>query len=216
MSGIILTVLPPTTYTFSSLQGASATQFLTLAEHIDVSQFESGILQVRLHAATNTQDTINVAVLPDGYTPDDPNPGSGSTMGWDAIPFAQVIAICNVAIGTSPTVPSFLTAAFTAPFPDLVRIGLLCQRGAGAASTTFVRISVDLALKTGDDAAPMLPRTPGAYIGYLPATLPGRDLRAPPRATMGRPGPKLSGPSLAPASPTGLSAPLQRPCDRCQ
>jgi len=208
MSGIVLSVIPPTTFSFSGAQ-ASAIMVVPIASRIDLSGFETGALQVRLHTNSSVAqaDTIAINVFPDGYTPDDPGTP------WDTLA-ANAIQSVNFS-GPAPGPPLYQAAALIAPFPNLARINLVCTK-AGVTGTSIWRLSIDLMLRTGDDAGPMLPRSPGAYVGYLPAGLAQGQRRAGPGGAL-----PVAGPPVLPASPrlppnaTGMATPNPKPGCNC-
>ena len=161
MSGILLTVIPPTTYSFSPLVSSTFAVKMPIASRIDVLGYESGSLVVRAHAMnlpdSGGGDTLNVRVLADGWNCDDPG-----------VDFGQSGALLASTLFTSPlTTPSFNVSALS-PLPALIRLELIGARSTASAATMTVRLSIELSLKTGNDAPIMLPRSPGAYVGYLP------------------------------------------------
>lgn len=71
MSGVLLELLPKRVFTFSTI-AVGTSEAVTVAEHIDVSEYTDCILGVRSHAADFSGGTIVVQLFWDGATEDDP------------------------------------------------------------------------------------------------------------------------------------------------
>lgn len=166
MSGMLITVLPPTIFDFSSLiltNGAYVS--FPIAQRIDTAGYESGFLQVRIHPnGSNTidraNDSIKVVVTPHGYTPDDPGTDFGSVT-----PNTPTLAV--VPLANSYTSPDFQVMAIgTTGFGGLLKVSVIGARGQTASGNIIAKLSIDLALKTGGDARAMAARMPGCFTGY--------------------------------------------------
>ncbi len=73
MAGQTIRLIDMTSYDFSQI-AASSTGEINVAEHIDVSQWKSATLMIRVHSATVAEQsaTFKVEAFADGYTHEDP------------------------------------------------------------------------------------------------------------------------------------------------
>ncbi|MFI5300020.1 MAG: hypothetical protein ACHREM_18185 [Polyangiales bacterium] len=168
MAGYVLLVTPPTLIDIGSILATTGTNGynLTLARRIDTSQAEEVALGVRVHSlafGTGTT-TINCYLAQDGYTSEDPQSEYGPYNASNQGPIAPAsIQIATVAIGT--TYPSFTLAQATpAPAGGLVQVFLnIARANAQTGNPFFVRLSVELHMKTGSTSA--YAPAAGSYLG---------------------------------------------------
>src|SRR5438128_1010650 len=77
MSGIIISVIPPTFFTFTPTTSSTFSVTMPIASRVDLTGYDSGALVVRVSTMTFTAaggtDTLTVNVLADGWDADNPN-----------------------------------------------------------------------------------------------------------------------------------------------
>jgi len=160
MSGMLLCIVPPTVFNFDNLIGTIGKSVsVPIAQRIDTSGYESGVLQVRVHSVNLTgADTITVTITPHGYTPDDPGLDFGSV--------GTVLQTITVTDGNAPDYQNVALTTSNTPFGNLLRINVNGNRLATQTTVLNAKLSIDLTLKTGGAARPMTARMPGAFLGY--------------------------------------------------
>lgn len=143
MAGRTIRICPPRTFNFDNLAGgASAAQTITIAERIDCSQFDTADLIVRVVGDITTGTSpaqIDVVLVSDGFTPDDPSQDF----------FSDPIA--TVSFVYSGNQPAY--AAGTLKIDSAADLGSMLAvqvigTPATAADTLNGRLAIDLALKT--------------------------------------------------------------------
>jgi hypothetical protein len=159
-SGIVLRLLPKTTYDFSKIiAGPGNNQVITLAQHIDVAPFTEAVFIVRAHTLSLAgAATITFSVVIDGYEFGDPGV-TGFLQPNNAAggPLGQVV----MTNGTPQ--PFFQNLNVPMSFGRFVAIQLTGTVPNGAVGGTCA-ISVDLSLKGGD--ASSRAAVPNAFLGY--------------------------------------------------
>lgn len=138
MSGQTTRILPRTDYDMSGL-GSGLASTTTIARRIDTSMWREGVVLARLHAAPSWPGsaTIQVFVLVDGYTDEDPAAIWSAATGAALITFTQ---------GTD-TPPTDKNAALLAPFGPLVQVQIKFANAVGVSGPFKVSLSIDLNLK---------------------------------------------------------------------
>src|SRR5689334_15726410 len=121
MSGMLISVVPPTLYDFVSLATGQSVAF-NVASRIDTTGVEAAVLQVRVHTVNlNTGDSITVDAVPHGYSPDDP----GTDFGQVGTTMATASFAGQLTVGGLYT-----TTALSGQFGALLRIAVKATRGA--------------------------------------------------------------------------------------
>jgi hypothetical protein len=163
MSGMILRVIPFIKYDFGNLSAGQAATF-PLAMHIDVSVFTEVDLIVRARSGSIASGNFLVALIPDGYTFDDP-----ATNYFPATPPAYGDA-GTAYFDMSATFPSYQVSSVgqnlgssSAPTGRLIAVGLVATQGESGGAL-MLEFSADLVLKGGNPRA--LPMMPNGYRGY--------------------------------------------------
>jgi hypothetical protein len=157
-SGMTMRLLPKTNYDFLNL-ATGTNQTIVLCQHIDVSVFQEVSFLVRQHAGSiaTAGSTIDINVLADGWTLEDPGIVLTSTTDASATVLGQV----------------HLTSTFNAPAYSLLTVakpaGRLLSVNIAAHQTTTntvcnVTLSIDVTMKSGDPSA--LPLDYNTYRGY--------------------------------------------------
>ncbi len=140
MAGRTIRICPPRTFTFDTLDGGTSGQTITIAERIDASQFELAELVVRVVGAVTTGVSpakIEVLLVSDGYTPDDPSRDFfGDALATVAFTYnANGYAVGTLKIGSATDLGGMLAVQI---------------KGTPAATTGSLngRFAIDLVLKT--------------------------------------------------------------------
>src|SRR5713101_3873802 len=72
MAGVMLKIVPKRVFDFGNIGPTPATQVMTVAERIDISQYIDCMVALRVHAADTSGGTITFDLLGDGFTNEDP------------------------------------------------------------------------------------------------------------------------------------------------
>ena len=134
MAGVVLPVLQKRVFDFGHIPVGSA-MVVTVAEHLDISQYTDCVLEVRTHESTLSGGQIAVDLFGDGFTKDDPS-----------LTFLTQSALISEI--TAPDAVGLKTSAGTAfgHFATLVIRGVRTS-----ISPLNAALSVDLILRTPDD-----------------------------------------------------------------
>lgn len=129
-------IVPRTTFDFSGL-GSSQSQAIVLKRYIDVSQYRELTLVVRVHALTIGTGTINVYLLHEAPTAEDPvyDATAGTPFAWVGLTSSVVAPTVILGPPTLANVGSFLAIQVTAAQGSIV----------GALKAT---VSVDVSAKS--------------------------------------------------------------------
>lgn len=151
MSGTVIRLVEETKYDFTDLQAAAnAEQFVTLAQHVDTSQWREAGLMVRVTSITLPgygNDKIYIVAANDPW-----DPMSGTTLydpqGTNAFIVNESLNPNESGSGAPPG------GAYGMYFPlsnfgALITLSLLCTRNASSTPTDTIRVyvNVDLILK---------------------------------------------------------------------
>jgi hypothetical protein len=152
MSGTVIRVIEDTHYEFSGL-ASSNQQGILIAQRVDVSQFRTASLLVRvikLNIGTSG-DAIKVEALIDPW---DPFQGTtvfqppGGTTGEASVPLPQSTLNPSGDGSAPPTDPYAMYFPLNTPFGGLIQLGLFGVRGGGSAGDALdIQLNADLILK---------------------------------------------------------------------
>jgi len=143
MAGRTIRVCPPRDFNFGGL-GDSDFQEIIIAERIDASQFDQLDLCVRVHEDSLIPEngTIQVFVLSDGFTTDDPSEDFYSD------PLGQGITFTGNSNGAGPLEGTFELENVTTDLGAMVAVRVKGTQPGTAGTNFTARLSIDLALKT--------------------------------------------------------------------
>ncbi len=195
MAGLLLSILPMRRYDFTSLQNGQSNSRI-VAQRIDISQYITGILIVRVHAADCAGGIIEPELIQDGYTPEDP----ARTFQEPDPYFSE-----GTLIDSSTVAPVLLAGATGGPDSFAGEFAALKISGTRTSSNPALRIkatiSADLLLRSPDDtdeflAAVAMGNVHDCGCGQNPTTYSFAPPDPPPSpSSMGTPSPS-SGPSI--------------------
>lgn len=141
MAGRVIRLAPRSNYQFNSL-GAAGETWISLAQHVDVSQYRDLTLMVRLHSiniAENSGGTLTVRALPDGHTQEDPAQFFLDTSSSTGLGEAQ--------FNSNDIAPDFDAVALSSGAGALVTVVLIAKQDPSQVLDLEATISVDLSMK---------------------------------------------------------------------
>lgn len=139
MAGKVIRVIPLTTYVFTQYTATGQTN--SIARGIDVSNYKSGDLVVRLHAAGSapSNSSVDISVIQDGNTSEDP-----TTVFDGSVVATKSIATNDITTGSFGKV--WVVALSSAPWGSMLAVTLFAKNGTPGTAMT-VKISADLVLR---------------------------------------------------------------------
>jgi len=143
MAGRTIRVCPPRDFDFGGL-GNSGEEEILIAERIDASQYDQLDLMVRVHdnSAIPSGGKIEVLVVSDGFTTDDPSEDFFSAALSNGVQFN------GDGNGFGPTAGTFELDEITSDLGAMVAVRVKGTQPATAVTNFTARLSIDLALKT--------------------------------------------------------------------
>lgn len=141
MAGRTIRICPPRTFDFSNVAGGTAAaQTFTIAERIDCSQYDTADLIVRVVGAIVTGTSpakIEVVLVSDGFTPDDPSQDF----------FSDPLATVTFDYAANGYPAGTLKIDSAVDLGSMVAVQVIGTPATGA-DTLSGRLAIDLALKT--------------------------------------------------------------------
>ena len=148
MSGTVIRIIEDTHYDFLSL-AALGEQDLIVAQRIDVSQYRTASLLVRIVKLQlgNNNDSVNIAVTVDPW-----DPFQGTTVFF---PPTATVPLPATSLNSSgegsapPSDPYAMLFSLNTPFGALLAVDLVAKRNGGVAGTDAlnIQLNADLVLK---------------------------------------------------------------------
>lgn len=140
MPGVVIDICPPRIFDFSNVKALAGAAALSVkvAERIDVRRWTEGALLVRVHSFTlgDVDDSIDVAVSPEGFTYEDPTAN-----------FTASVVATQPLDRTLTTTPAFMLQALTVPYGAMVRVDVVANRISNTTATLNAKLSLGLVMK---------------------------------------------------------------------
>lgn len=146
-SGLILRVLPKTTFDFGTVKPLGASITFPLVQHISAEAFTEGTWMIRIHSGTFTGGTLTFTSVVEGYDFGDPGLTFSTNGGTLVVSSAPLYNVLAVQTGSG----------------RLLRLDLTATQTGAATQPLNATISVDLALKGGDGS---FSAAPNEFFGY--------------------------------------------------
>lgn len=138
MAGSVISILPMTDMTLSSV--GTTTASMILARHVNVTPYREGVLIARVHdkSSTSGNQTMSVTVVQAAPSADDPSTDFAAT---------TPIATATFTLDDSMVSPSSVQfASLSAPFAPYIRVLMNYSQGTQNATMT-ASVSVDLVVR---------------------------------------------------------------------
>lgn len=140
MAGRTIRICPPRTFNFDDLANTDTDDemVITIAERIDASQYTAADLVVRVVSdvtVTNGSSYIQVRLVSDGFTPDDPSQDFFSSTALASADYTANASAGDLKVAAATDLGSMLAVQIAA-------------NAEGSAATLNGRFAIDLVLKT--------------------------------------------------------------------
>lgn len=139
MSGRVVRAIPRTVLDYSYLAANTSEERVVVA-HIDASQWTSAFAEIRLHGSsfgTNSGGKVEIFLVPDGSTEEDPKYSFISTAG----------SLGSQVINASTGVGNFLGFAASSNPSAMVAVVIVATQDTSSQLSLMVEISVDIVFK---------------------------------------------------------------------